>query len=243
MIQRNILTLLSTLTRFTGLAVFLFFAAMILADGPPNPLHLNTQQKLYAFSVIALIGGLALAFFRPLWGGLLTLSAWFLLAMLSMKIPLDSPFLVAALIAAIHIALARHSVPARVSPALYATFAGLLLIAGNEMFGQPPLFANLTNRTSKIAGTWTTPGMQVQIAHDAKVNGHIDGLSITEAKIYPNRTAFGRLIHWRSDYIIRGKLKPSQSFLLILNDTPTGLSGVLEMPGLPGSRRLNLARL
>jgi hypothetical protein len=236
-----ILQHLSALTRFAGLAVFLFFAAMVLADGPPNPLHLSLHQQLYALALIALFGGLPLAFFRPLSGGLLTLIAWFLLAVLSMKIPLDPPFLVPALIATLHLALVRYTTPARLSPALYATFACLLLIAGNEMFGHPPLFSNRLNPTAKLAGTWSSPGMQLQIAQDATITGHIDGLSITEAKIYPNRTAFGRLIHWRSDYIVRGKLNPSQPFLLILNNTPTGLSGTLEMPGLPGYRRLTLS--
>ncbi len=231
----------STLARFAGLAIFFFFAAMTLADGPPNPVHLSFHQNLYGLALIALFSGLAVAFFRPLWGGSLSLTAWLFLALLSMKLPLDTPFLIPALLAAVHVVLARYTTTTKLSPAIYAAFACLLLIAGNEMFGHPPLLSHFSSPTAKLSGIWSSPGMQIQIAPDAKVSGHIDGLAIAEAKIYPNRTPFGRLIRWRSDYIIRGKLNPSQPFLLILNNTPDSLSGTLEMPGLPGYRRLTLA--
>lgn len=237
MIQQH----LSTLARFAGLAVFLFFAAMVVADGPPNPLHLSLRQNLYGLVLIVLFSGLALAFFRPLGGGLFSLGSWFLLALLSWKLPLDAPFLIPALIAAFHVALARYTTPAKLPLALHAAFACLLLIAGNEMFGQPPLFARLTSPTAKLTGKWISPGIQLQIEQDAKVSGDIDGIAIAEAKIYPNRTLFGQLIHWRSDYIIRGTLNPSQPILLILNRDPDGLSGTLEMPGLRAFRGLHLA--
>jgi hypothetical protein len=231
---------ITNLTRLASVLTVAFFLAIVISDGPPNPLTFTLQQKLFALTLVALYAGLAWACFRPRLGGSLTLISWLILAMLTKRLPLDTPFLLPALLSLLHLIAARKStLPFMRQPVwLHALAAGLILLGANETFGSPPAFAGASNAPAALTGVWTSAIATFEIDSNANLSGRIDGVPITSFHLQPNRTWFGRLIHWRTDYRIRGTLADGQSFQLLLDRDANQLRGTLERSGL--GRYLNV---
>jgi hypothetical protein len=113
--------------------------------------------------------------------------------------------------------------PRAVAWAIFVPLAIFGLLSANEMLGQPPLMAGSAR---SIAGTWVDGETRIVIAPDGAVSG-----SLGAGTVAANRTWFGRLLHWRSDYLIRGP-----QLQVFLNAESGELTGTVEK----GKERLRL---
>ena len=103
-----------------------------------------------------------------------------------------------------------------------------VLLCANEMFGNPPLMATLERPVAQLAGPCSIPGATLTIHPDATVTGAIRGVAIQSARLTPNRSWFGRLLGWRTDYRIRGSLVNGMPLNVLLNAHAGGLRGTVE---------------
>ena len=223
-------THIATLARLTGTLLLLFFLAFVLAEGPPNPLRLTASEALYALGMLALYGGLALAWRHPKWGGAVTLGGWLFLAILSGRVPFDWPLALPATVGVLF--LLSANAPKRPTPTwakvlLYGPLPVFVLLCANEMFGNPPLMAV---SIGEHTGPCSVPNAAITVASDATVTGTVTGIPIQRARMEPNRSWFGRLLGWRTDYRIRGVLTTGEPLNILLNARSTGLAGTVESP-------------
>ena len=208
--------------RVAGTLLFLFFVAFVAGEGPPPLAALSPHERAYWAGLIALFGGLALACVWESWGASLTLAAWLFLWMLAGRAPTAALFLLPAAIALLHgICWLRLRFPApalgppppaarlasRIAWVLVAAFA---LLCANEMFGNPPLMTPPLHPSAALAGHWhTAPGSilsaELEIHPDGAVTGTFADVPLDRARIANNRTWFGRLMHWRSEYTLAGQ--------------------------------------
>lgn len=223
------------IARLVGVLLVLFLltfvAAHLVADGPPRLSDFSGWQAGYAFGLFGLYAGLAVAWFRPKWGGIISIAGWFLL-----RLPLDWPMLIPAAIGALHLCswwmLREFTVvppmPRSMAVAIFAPLALLGILSANEILGLPPLMVGSTNA---VAGTWLDGETRLVIGPDGVVSGTIGAEPIEGARIVANRTWFGRVMNWRSDYLIRGA-----QFQVFLNAESGELTGTAEK----GNVRLRL---
>jgi len=100
--------------------------------------------------------------------------------------------------------------------AIGVAFTAFVLLFGNEMLGNPPLMTPALAVSPAIAGSWQAkakawPGpaeidILLTVSSDGAVSGKIGGATLAGARLTGNRTWLGRLLNWRTDYIIRGEL-------------------------------------
>jgi hypothetical protein len=103
--------------------------------------------------------------------------------------------------------------------ALGTAFTVFVLLCANELLGNPPLMTPALLPSSALAASWqgsaeAWPGpteikILITVNSDGTVSGRIGSATLMGARIKGNRTWLGRLMHWRSDYIIQGKLSGS----------------------------------
>jgi hypothetical protein len=237
-------TILPTFARLAGGLLFLFFAAMVVGEGPPNPLRLTARENLYAVGMLLLYGGLAVAWFRADWGGAMTVGGWVYLALLSWELPLDWPLAAPGIVGAVHAVCAwagwvKVRRPSLVVCVLLAGFVGL---CANEMFGNPPLMASGERPLAELAGDWGDGEARLRIDATGVVSGTVGADSIGTARLEPNRSWFGRLLGWRTDYRIRGRLVSGEPINVLLNGGSGGLAGTVEVGGRRGHFRVRLQR-
>ena len=123
-----------------------------------------------------------------------------------------------------------------------------VLLCANEMFANPPLMTAPLHPGPEIAGTWralvtgprgrplATPIDVVLTIHpDASVSGTVGPATLLGGRIFNNRSWFGKLMHWREDYGIEGKL--TETLRLYDNVADDRFSAGLERrgPNLEGS--------
>jgi hypothetical protein len=198
--------------RIFGTLASLFFLALVFGEGPPNPFHLSLAENLSFICLTALFLGLAFAWYREGWGGAITLAGFAGMALLGGQ-NLQMPALqIPAAIGALHVIcwLRLRLPPPDPRPELslsrfwiagLATALGLFLVlSANEILGDPPLMPPALRPGPNLVGTWSTPtpDFALTIQPNGVVSGNISGA------IRYNRTWFGKLMHWRTDYIIRG---------------------------------------
>lgn len=217
------------IARFAGTLMVLFLLAFVIGEGFPFR-GMAAREQLYAVGVGCLFLGLIVAWFQEGWGGLMSLAGWMLLALLARRPAWDLVFAIPAVVGAVHLlcwwrlrAPAPATLPASFArgPLLVAaTLAGVfVLLCANEIFSEPPLMSSMSPIPPALAGTWradlTTVTRQplpqplpvvFEIAPNGAVSGTIGGAAITEARLVHNRSWFGRLMHWRTDYLIEGRL-------------------------------------
>ena len=106
--------------------------------------------------------------------------------------------------------------------------AGLwLLLALNEVFLTPPLATPPVRLATGMArGFRDGSTITVNIGGDARVTGTF-GSQPFHGKLLCNRTAFGRLMHWRSDYRIDGALADGRPLSAPLAWTGAGYKGAV----------------
>ena len=218
------------ITRLVGVLMILFLltfvVAHLIADGPPPLSAISGRQTIYGLGLFTLYGGLAAAWFRPKWGGMISIAGWIL-----MRFPMDWPMLIPVVIATMHLGVwwalrdleTVPPLPRKLAVAIFTPLALFGILSANEILGQPPL---MSGSARAVAGTWSDEAARLIIAPDGAVSGTIGAEAIVGARLIPNRSWFGRLMHWRSDYIVRG-----EQFQMFLNAESGGLTGTAERGG------------
>jgi hypothetical protein len=149
---------------------------------------------------------------------------------------------------------------------LWAILAVFILLCANEMFGQPPLMTRAGRPPAGMVGTWhanlTTVSTQplpheisvvFTIGPDGSVSGAVGNAALTSGRFVPNRSWFGRLMNWRTDYLIQGTLSrvvesyggtAGDRFSAPLNPRGSELDGALFLfhPGAPKPLGLKLKK-
>jgi hypothetical protein len=151
-------------------------------------------------------------------------------------------------------------------PVLWAILAAFILLCANEIFGQPPLMTLTGPPPAELVGTWqaslTTVSRQplpgaipvaFTIGPDGSVSGSIGNATLTNGRFVRNRSWFGRLMNWRTEYQIRGTLaqvvEPYEGIAGDRFSAPLQLRGAelhgalfLSHPGAPKPLGLDLKR-
>lgn len=243
---------IATLARLGGSLLVLFFAGFVLADGftgnLPNPITLSNHQRFYALGLCALYGGLAVAWYRASWGGILSLIGSVLVATVSRRMPLEWPLALPAALGVVHLtcAIVLGGDPPALRPTwakatLYGVAGVLAVLFGSEMFGNPPLLAS-ARAIPQLAGSWSDDYTNMTISDDGTVNGTIGHSRIASASLRRNRSWLGRLLNWRTDYRVAGTLAGGEDFILLVNANRDALTGTVEVGRRPGHSRVHLRR-
>ncbi len=234
----------------------LFLMAFVVGEGPP-PVWRFTQRELVTFFGMALLfGGLAVAWFRDVWGGVATLGGWLLLWIVMRRVPADWPLLIPALTGAAHVICGlalRGTPPPGVGGPLSATAkaaatgAGacllvFVLLAANEMFGQPPLMTAHGPLPAPLVATWASDGVTFTIAADGTATGAAGGAALAEGRVVRNRSWFGSWIDWRTDYALRGTLADGRPVSFLFNLGERDVHGSLSLGRPPKVYPLRLSR-
>jgi hypothetical protein len=223
----------------------LFLLAFVFGEGPPPLARMTVREQLYWLGVVSLFLGLIVAWFREGWGGLLSVLGWGFLAVLAGKPVWNLLFSIPAAIGVLHLLCwwrlrGPAPLPAGVpKPILFllAPLAVFVLLCANEIFGQPPLMTAAGQPPSGLVGTWYGNGsvpVLFAIAPDGSVSGAVGNQALTDGRLVPNRSWFGRLMHWRTDYLIRGALSQGDRFMAPLVLRGPDLDGTL-FPSHPGA--------
>jgi len=149
---------------------------------------------------------------------------------------------------------------------MWILLAAFILLCANEIFGQPPLMTRADAPPAGIVGTWhanlTTVSRQplpdeipivFTIGPDGSVSGAVGNAALTSGQFMANRSWFGRVMNWRTDYVIRGTLSrvvesyggtAGDRFSAPLNPRGAELDGSLFLshPGAPKPLGLSLKR-
>jgi hypothetical protein len=214
------------IARIMGTLRALFYLSFVVGEGPPPLFRLSLQQNLHFLGLTALFLGLLLAWKWELWGGLIPLAGFVLLVLIEGRRPvLSSLFLVPVAIAILNLPCwwrLRAGPPAggvawRV-PRLALVIVGVcvtafVVLCANEIFGNPPLMTPSFRPSVAMVGEWraTTPTRfalhVVFVIHsDGSVTGRVGDAEVLSGRMANNRSWFGKLMNWRDDYAIRGRL-------------------------------------
>ncbi len=200
------ITLVRWIARILGTLSVLFFLALVFGEGLPNLFKLTATEDLSFLCMTLLFAGLGLAWFREDLSGALTLAAFGALVAISRSYLHMPAVQIPAAVGALHLVCwyvyRRHprelEIPRPVAVSLSAIFGVFLLLWANEIFGNPPLTTPALRPGADLIGTWSSGGQTLTIRSDGTVSGAVTGT------IRNNRTWFGRLMHWRTDYMIPG---------------------------------------
>lgn len=196
--------------RILGTLAVLFFLALVFGEGPPNPFTLTLRESLSLVCMTFLFAGLAFAWHREGWGGAITVAAFACLVLID-RSHLHMPALqIPVAIGALHLicwsrlrAPAPHlatsfSIPGGVLLAASVAMGLFLVLCANEIFGNPPLMTPTLRPGPDLIGTWSSGETALTIHSDGSITGAVTGT------IRYNKSWFGRLMHWRTDYLIPG---------------------------------------
>jgi hypothetical protein len=113
----------------------------------------------------------------------------------------------------------------------------LILLCANEMFGMPPLMTPALHPPPELVGTWeaSLPTMDAvfTINPDASVSGRIGDAAVVNGRVVYDRSWFGTLMNWRTDYLIMGRLSRGGRFTAPLTLRGVGLEGALFLSQRP----------
>jgi hypothetical protein len=243
---------------------------------------MTAREQLYALGMGSLFLGLVVAWFWEGWGGLLSVLGWGLLAVLAKRPAWDLPFSIPAAAGLLHL-LSWWRLRGSVLPPEAANWASIphvrtlflfllailgafVLLCANEIFGQPPLMTPAGPLPTEIVGTWyanltTVSGQPLPdgilvvftIGPDGSASGTVGDATLTNGRLRPNRSWFGRLMNWRAPYEIRGALSQEvrsygetagDRFAAGLSLRGSELHGALFLshPGAPKPLGLNLKK-
>lgn len=234
--------------RIVGTLIALFFLAFFVGEGFPNVFRLPWRESLSVLAMSAMVVGLLLAWKWEGLGGGVALAAMvgsmFLIGFRGVAAGL---LLVPAVIGLLHVvcwwrlrsAGVGWEVPRKVLVVVGLAVGVFILLCANEAFGMPPLMTPAFYPPPNMVGTWEAklPTMDAVFAinPDASVTGRIGDASIENGRIIYNRSWFGRLMHWRTDYLIVG-----DRFTAPLTMRGVGLEGSLFLSRQP--LRLKLSK-
>lgn len=240
--------------RILGALMFLFLLAFFLGEGPPGISNLSAADLLALLGWAVLGAGFLIAWKWEAAGGLMILAV----VLWKGRVPAVGLLYLWAGIGLTHVicaALLRHDRPPgetqawwsahkrKVMTVLWMAIGVFVLLAVNEMFGMPPLMTPRFNPPEAMAGTWHAEfeggGFAFEIHQDGSVTGSIGDASIAGGRFTRNRTWFGQLMNWRTDYIIMGDLSSAvrvkategNRFTAPLNFAPGRFTGAVFLGG------------
>jgi hypothetical protein len=214
------------IARVIGIVWVLFLLAFLIGEGVPPLSKMPVREVLFLAGIGCLFLGLILAWFREGWGGLLSVAGWVLISILAGRPAWTFFFAAPGLMGVIHLLCwwkLRGASPqlgglrplAQIAGAFVAVF---LLLSANEIFGEPPLMASAEMGPADFAGSWSAhltsvtrkplPNelvVSLDIRRDGAIKGTV-GDAVFTGHLESNRSWFGRMMHWRTDYLIRGEL-------------------------------------
>lgn len=268
--------------RILGTLMVLFVLTFVFGEGPPPLARMTARELFYALGLGSLFLGLIIAWFWEAWGGLLSVLGWGFLAVLAQRPPWDLLFSIPAAMGLLHLLCwwrLRSPVPPPepVNSATRSRVRALVLLlsvslgafvslCANEIFGQPPLMTRAGRPPAEMVGTWyanltTAPRRPLPdeipvvftIGPDGSVSGTVGAAVLTSGQLVLNRSWFGRLMNWRTDYQIRGALSrvieshggiAGDRFSAPLNPRGSELDGALFLshPAAPKPLGLNLKK-
>lgn len=209
--------------RITGTLMVLFFLAFAIGEGFPEFTRLTVREKWMFAGLGLLLAGLILGWFREGWGGVVSIAGWSLMVIVERRMLWVWPFLIPVAIGLVHVLCwLRLRGPEPPSKPLHprtraflillgAALMAFVLLCANEMFNQPPLMTPAFRPSPEIVGAWRATvagdiGVVFEVSPDGSVSGAVGDVSVVGGKIVLNRSWFGRLMHWRTDYLVRGSL-------------------------------------
>ena len=200
--------------RILGALLVLLFAAIAMGERLPVLAELGAQERMIFLAWAAILSGLILAWKKEGSGSLLTLAGAGLIIGLNSASLRMWPVQLCAATAVVHAAcwVVLHDKPSAIVPPkiFWAAGALLLLLPANEIFMNPPLMTAAFSPPESMVGSWRQmhaggDDLMFTIREDGTVTGTFAGNSFMDATIVYNRSWFGKLMHWRSEYIIIGK--------------------------------------
>jgi hypothetical protein len=231
--------------RIVGTSMALFFLAFFVGEGFPPIFRLPWRESLSVLLMSAMMAGLLLAWKWEGLGGAVALAAVGLMPLIGMRGIGTWLFLLPAATGLLHVvcwwrlrsAGVGWEVPRRVLAVVGLAVVVSILLCANEMFGMPPLMTPAFHPPRDMTGTWearwTTMDAVFTINPDASVSGRIGDATVIGGRIVYNRSWFGRLMHWRTDYIIMGQLSRGGRFTAPLTLRGVGLEGALFLSQRP----------
>lgn len=195
------------IARIAGLLFALFYCAFLIGEGPP-------PWSVYTLCWAAILSGLVLAWKWEGFGAAITLAGYVMFYLADRQFLAFSmrPLTAApAVIAFVHVLSwfelgRRNRRPYPLPAAIWAGLALFLLLSINEVFGNPPLMTRRIPEPS-IVGAWHSTDVALTLSLDGRLSGTVAGKRLSEARLTGNRTWFGKLMHWRTDYMINGRLE------------------------------------
>jgi hypothetical protein len=256
--------------RILGTLMVLFLLAFVFGEGLPSLARMTAREQFYALCLGGMFLGLIVAWFWEGWGGLLSVLGWGLLGVIA-KLPVWLlPFSIPPAIGLLHLLCwwRLRSQPAAPAPGnaagragfstlytlLWVALAAFVLMCANEIFGNPPLMTGTGRLPAEMAGTWhASLTMASRQPPDGSVSGTVGDATLTNGEFIRNRSWFGRLMNWRTDYMIRGTLSQvvesyggaaGDRFSAPVNPRGPELDGSLFLshPGVPKPLGLNLKK-
>ena len=168
----------------------------------------------------------------PFWGGAIPLAGFaYLILAAHIAVSLNPQLLAPAGIGALNLVcwwriragrregLTPWRVPRAPLIAVGAMAGAFVALCANEIVGNPPLMTPSFRPTAAPVGEWrATPAWMAGqvpaeepeavfvIDADGSVTGRVGDAAVIGGRMAYNRSWFGKLMHWRGDYAIRGKL-------------------------------------
>jgi hypothetical protein len=236
--------------RIAGTLIALFFLAFFVGEGFPPIFRLPWREGLSALAMTAMILGLLLAWKWEGLGGAVAVAAIVLMRLIGIRGIGTFLFLLPAATGLLHVvcwsglrsAGVGWEVPRKALALVGIAVAVFILLCANEIFGMPPLMTPAFHPPRDMVGTWeansTTIDAVFTINPDASVSGRIGDATLIDARIVYNRSWFGTFMHWRTDYLIVGRLSRGDRFTAPLTNTGTGLEGSLFLSQKPWGLKL-----
>lgn len=224
--------------RIAGTLMALFFLAFFVGEGFPNIFRLPWRESLSVLALSAVVVGLLLAWKWEGLGGAVALAGMVgFMLLIGVRGVATGLLLVPAAIGLLHVvcwwrlrsAGVGWEVPRKILIVVGLVVGVFILLCANEMFGMPPLMTPALHPSPDMLGTWEAhlPTMDAvfTINPDASVSGRIGDASLMNTRIIYNRSWFGKLMHWRTDYLIMGQLSRGDRFTAPLMLKGVGLEG------------------
>jgi len=105
-----------------------------------------------------------------------------------------------------------------------AVVAVFILLSANEIFGNPPLMTPAFHPPGGMQGDWhanvNSAHLRLTIRPDGSIGGAYDGVALSGARILRNRSWFGQLMRWRTDYYIHGALAEERFSAPVMQSGP-----------------------
>ncbi|HKE26091.1 MAG TPA: hypothetical protein VKB88_27230 [Bryobacteraceae bacterium] len=203
--------------RIGGLLFALLFLAFVIGEGLP-------PWSPHALGWLAINLGLLIAWKWEGLGGVITLAGYILFFFVDPHFlaylwrPLTA---VPAVAGALHILCwfelgMRNRRPQKLPQALWIVLGVFVLLSANEIFGNPPLMTP-SRPSSAVVGSWHSPDVVLAVSPDGRLAGTIAGKRLAGARVSGNRSWFGKVMHWRTDYSINGKLdgEPVRGWIMV----------------------------